>query len=69
MQSVQDVVRCSWVPGTLNRIRLQHNDSETREISLECLERVLGRPATFDLYLKGYIWLNLKQEILSQLIS
>jgi hypothetical protein len=58
------VVRLSWVPGTLNRVRMQDQSKSQNPsyvVSLSQLERVLGRPATFDLYLKGHISLALEE--------
>lgn len=63
-----DTVRCSWVPGTLNRVRVQ-KEGRNYEVSLERLERAVGRPATFDLYLKGYIHLTLERDKVDSLVA
>lgn len=64
----ENSVRCSWVPGTLNRVRILKQGLQF-EIALERLEKVVGRTATFDLYLKGFINLNLEPEKADRLIA
>ncbi len=63
------LIRFSWVPGTLNRVRLQNqaHQAQSCEVSLSHLEKVLGRPATFDLYLKGHLSLTLGSDTLASL--
>ncbi len=67
MQS-ENTVRCSWVPGTLNRVRILKQGRQF-EIALERLEKVVGRTATFDLYLKGFIHLILEPEKADRLVA
>jgi hypothetical protein len=62
----QAVVKLSWVPGTLNQVRLQ-DQSKSHVVALDRLEKVLGRPATFDLYTKGHMSLSLEVDTLASL--
>jgi|GEM_PF-1705137 len=65
---LENTVRCSWVPGTLNRVRILKQGLQF-EIALERLEKVVGRTATFDLYLKGFINLILEPEKADRLVA
>lgn len=65
---LENTVRCSWVPGTLNRVRILKQGRQF-EIALERLEKVVGRTATFDLYLKGFINLILEPEKADRLVA
>ena len=65
---LENTVRCSWVPGTLNRVRVLRQGRQF-EVALELLEKVVGRTATFDLYLKGFINLTLEPEKAERLVA
>lgn len=65
---LENTVRCSWVPGTLNRVRVLRQGRQF-EVALELLEKVVGRTATFDLYLKGFINLTLEPEKVERLVA
>ncbi len=43
---------CSWVPGTINRVRLT-GARDTIETTVDRLVRAVGAPILNDLYLKG----------------
>ncbi len=61
-------IQCSWVPGTLNRVRIQ-GPSGPFEITMERAERVLGRGKLHDLYLKGKMVLNVGEEDIRNLVA
>ena len=57
-----------WVPGTSNKLIL-HTLKGEYQISLERFEQVLGRRATFDLYLTGKTTLELPEKSFHGLVA
>jgi hypothetical protein len=44
---------CTWVPGTINVVRLKVDGSRTIELTSSRLSHIFGQQAVHDLYLKG----------------
>lgn len=60
---------CRWVPGTLDRVKLQWSDvdRDTIEMTVGSAARVLGRRTLDELYLKGSVRLTVCDETFKRL--
>ena len=60
---------CRWVPGTLDRVRLQLLDMErdTIEMTVDAAARLLGRRNLDEMYLKGSVRLTVCDDIVKRL--
>ena len=64
---MKHIINCSWVPGTMNRVRVQIADSHYI-VSLDVLERIRGKKVVSDLYLTGRSTIELGDEAFRNLL-
>ncbi len=50
--SAVEYIRCEWVPGTMDQVRLRLSDNVV-QLTLEQLQQIAGIDAVHELYLKG----------------